>query len=163
MIRSLFGIVLLILLGGAVVVGVTRCEGTPPAVEAAGPISLGAGAKSVPVVVSDDGAGIRKLSAVLVHPGGAGCSDLAAAMHDGFLVTEVMGQGVNLLTGDYSRGAVGFRIENGQIAYPVEEVTIAGNLRELFAAIEGTGSRIDTRGNIHAGELLIGSMTVAGA
>jgi len=70
MIRSLFGIVLLALLGGAVVVGVTRCEGTPPVVEAAGPISLGAGAKSVPIVVSDDGAGLRKLSAVLVHPGG---------------------------------------------------------------------------------------------
>lgn len=100
---------------------------------------------------------------VLVHPGGAGCSDLAAVMHNGFLVTEVMGQGVSLLTGDYSRGAVGFRVEGGQIAYPVEEVTIAGNLRELFAAIEGTGSRVDTRGNIHAGELLIGSMTVAGA
>lgn len=100
---------------------------------------------------------------VLVQPGGGGAGDLVAAMHDGFLVTEVMGQGVSLVTGDYSRGAVGFRVEAGKIAYPVEEVTIAGNLKELFASIAGSGSRLDTRGNVHAGDLLIGSMTVAGS
>jgi PmbA protein len=104
--------------------------------------------------------GVRNL---LVHPGGEGAADLFAAMEDGLYVTEVMGQGVSLVTGDYSRGAAGFRVEGGRIAHAVDEVTIAGNLRDLFAAIAGTGVQIDTRGNIHAGELLIGSMMVAGS
>jgi PmbA protein len=78
-------------------------------------------------------------------------------------VTEVMGQGVNLVTGDYSRGAAGFRIENGEIAYPVEEVTIAGNLSEMFHHLAAAGSEIDTRGNVHCGHVLISTMMVAGS
>jgi PmbA protein len=103
--------------------------------------------------------GVRNL---LLHPGGEGSDDLVATIKKGLYVTEVMGQGVNLITGDYSRGASGFLIENGQISYPVEEVTIAGNLREMFLNVLGVGSAIDTRGNIHSGEVLISQMTVAG-
>lgn len=103
--------------------------------------------------------GVRNL---LLHPGGEGSDDLLATVQRGFYVTEVMGQGVNLITGDYSRGASGFLIENGQISHPVEEVTIAGNLREMFLNILGVGNHIDTRGNIHSGEVLISQMTVAG-
>jgi PmbA protein len=80
-------------------------------------------------------------------------------MGRGLLVTEQLGQGVNLVTGDYSRGAAGFWVEDGAIAYPVEEVTIAGNLRDMFVAI---GSDVDTRGSRHVGSMLIDRMTVAG-
>ncbi len=85
-----------------------------------------------------------------------------AGVESGLYVTEVMGQGVNLVTGDYSRGASGFMIKNGQIGQPVEEVTIAGNLRDMFLNIVAAGSRLDTRGNIHAGEILLAEMMVAG-
>jgi PmbA protein len=74
-----------------------------------------------------------------------------------------MGQGVNLVTGDYSRGASGFRVENGAIAHAVEEVTIAGNLRDIFRNVVAAGSAIDTRGNIQCGQVLIGSMMMAGS
>ena len=71
--------------------------------------------------------------------------------------------GVSLVTGDYSRGAVGYLVENGQLSYPVEEVTIAGNLREMFADMVAASADYDTRGNIHSGAVWIGCMTVAGA
>ncbi len=94
-----------------------------------------------------------------------GQDDLAAMlrrMGRGLLVTEQLGQGVNLVTGDYSRGAAGFWVEDGEIAYPVEEVTIAGNLRDMFRAIVAIGSDVDTRGSRHVGSMLIDRMTVAG-
>lgn len=81
----------------------------------------------------------------------------------GFLVTELMGQGVNVVTGDYSRGAAGFWVENGEIQYPVSEVTIAGNLKEMFTNIVAVGSDIETRSQIQTGSILIESMKVAGA
>lgn len=87
---------------------------------------------------------------------------LLARMERGVLVTELMGQGVNGVTGDYSRGAAGFWVENGEIQHPVEEFTIAGNLRDMFANLEGVGSDTDTRGSVHTGSWLIGNMTVAG-
>ncbi|GLT16271.1 metalloprotease PmbA [Vibrio zhanjiangensis] len=80
----------------------------------------------------------------------------------GFLVTEVMGQGVNIVTGDYSRGAAGFWVENGQIQYPVSEVTIAGNLKTMFENIAAVGSDIETRSQIQTGSILLDSMKVAG-
>jgi PmbA protein len=83
-------------------------------------------------------------------------------MGTGLLVTELMGQGVNMVTGDYSRGATGFWVENGTIQYPVHEVTIAGHLREMFAGIVGVGSDVDRRGGIRTGSILVGEMTVAG-
>lgn len=80
----------------------------------------------------------------------------------GLLVTELMGQGVNGVTGDYSRGASGFWVENGAIAYPVHEITIAGNLRPMFRDIIALGDDVDPRGGIRTGSVLIGEMTIAG-
>jgi PmbA protein len=87
---------------------------------------------------------------------------LLRTMGEGLLVTEMMGQGVNGVTGDYSRGASGFWIERGEIAYPVHEITVAGNLREMYQHIVGVGSDIDTRGGVHCGSLLIEALTIAG-
>ena len=80
----------------------------------------------------------------------------------GLLVTELMGQGVNGVTGDYSRGASGFWVENGVIAYPVHEITIAGNLKSMYRDMVALGSDIDARGGIRTGSVLIGEMTIAG-
>ena len=99
---------------------------------------------------------------LLVEPGELGKADLLKQMGTGLLVTELMGQGANTLTGDYSRGGSGFWIENGEIAYPVQNITIAGNLLEMYRAIEAVGSDVDSRGNIRCGSLLIGKMTVSG-
>ncbi|HJR73266.1 MAG TPA: metalloprotease PmbA [Luteimonas sp.] len=88
---------------------------------------------------------------------------LIAGMGSGLLVTELMGQGVNNVTGDYSRGAAGFWIENGAIAYPVDGITVAGNLKSMFAGIEAVGNDVDPRSHIRTGSILIGKMTVAGA
>ena len=74
-----------------------------------------------------------------------------------------MGQGENIITGDYSRGASGFWVEDGQLAFPVEEVTIAGHLRGMFAAIQGLGDDPDDRANIRSPSILIGEMTIAGS
>jgi len=104
--------------------------------------------------------GVRNL---LLEPCGEGSQDLVRHMKHGLYVTELMGQGVSMLTGDYSRGASGFLVENGEIAYPVEEVTIAGNLRDIFKDVVAAGEDIDTRGNIHTGSVLIRKMMVAGA
>jgi len=89
-------------------------------------------------------------------------AQLLARMRTGLLVTELMGQGVNGVTGDYSRGASGFWVEEGAIAYPVQEITIAGNLREMYANIVAVGSDVDTRGAIRTGSVLLEGMTVAG-
>jgi PmbA protein len=80
----------------------------------------------------------------------------------GLLVTELMGQGVNGVTGDYSRGASGFWVERGAIAFPVHEITIAGNLRSMYRDIAALGDDVDTRGGIRTGSVLIGEMTIAG-
>ncbi|ALM52934.1 metalloprotease PmbA [Halomonas huangheensis] len=89
--------------------------------------------------------------------------ELLAQMDRGILVTELMGQGVNGVTGDYSRGAAGFWVENGRIQHPVEEFTIAGNLPAMYAGLVGVGNDIDTRGSIHTGSWLIDEMTIAGS
>ncbi len=100
----------------------------------------------------------------LIVPGNAADVDaLLAQMGTGFLVEELIGQGVNAVTGDYSRGAVGQWVENGEIQYPVHEVTIAGNLRDLYKRIELIGNDQDLRGGIRCGSLLVGEMTVAGS
>ena len=100
----------------------------------------------------------------LIVPGNADDQDaLLAQMGTGFLVEELIGQGVNGVTGDYSRGAVGQWVENGEIQYPVHEVTIAGNLRDLYSRIELIGRDQDLRSGIRCGSLLVGEMTVAGA
>jgi PmbA protein len=83
-------------------------------------------------------------------------------MGTGLLVTELMGQGTNYVTGDYSRGASGYWVENGVIQYPVEEITIAGNMKEMFQQIVGIGNDVLTRGNKSTGSILIEKMVVAG-
>ena len=87
---------------------------------------------------------------------------MLALMDRGLYVTELMGQGVNGVTGDYSRGAAGFWVENGQLAYPVHEVTIAGNLKDIYRRIVDVGSDIDVRGGIRVGSVLVEEMTIAG-
>jgi PmbA protein len=89
-------------------------------------------------------------------------ADLMAQMGTGLLITELMGQGVNGVTGDYSRGASGFWVENGEIAYPVAEFTLAGNLKDMLLNIVGLADDIDIRSSIRAPSLLLESMTVAG-
>lgn len=90
-------------------------------------------------------------------------SAMLAKLGTGLLVTEVMGQGVSIVTGDYSRGASGFWVEDGAFAYPVEGITIAGNLREMFAGILAIGSDVDSRSHILSGSILVDAMTVAGS
>ncbi|MDW3094183.1 MAG: metalloprotease PmbA [Gammaproteobacteria bacterium] len=88
--------------------------------------------------------------------------DLLNDMGTGLLVTELIGHGVNTVTGDYSRGASGFWVENGEIQYPVEEITVAGNLEDMFMNIAAIGNDTDRRGNIQCGSILVDNMTVAG-
>lgn len=100
----------------------------------------------------------------LLVPGNSGdLKSLLSAMGTGLLVDELIGHGVNAVTGDYSRGAVGHWVENGEIQYPVHEVTIAGNLRDLYARIAAIGNDPDLRGGIQCGSLLIEEMTIAGS
>lgn len=103
--------------------------------------------------------GIHNLSA---SANATGFDALRAGMASGLVVTELMGQGVNNITGDYSRGAAGFWVENGEITHPVDEITIAGNLKDMFQAIEAVGADVDRRSHILIGSLLLGRMTVAG-
>ena len=90
-------------------------------------------------------------------------ADLLKTMGSGLLVTELMGQGVNMLTGDYSRGAAGFWVENGVIAYPVQEMTIAGRLQDMYQNIAGIADDALKRSAHKVGSVLISEMTVAGA
>ncbi len=91
-----------------------------------------------------------------------GLQELIRQMGTGLVVSELIGHGVNTVTGDYSRGAFGFWVENGELAYPVQELTIAGNLRDVFLAIEAVGSDVDTRRNYRTGSILVNNMAVAG-
>lgn len=99
---------------------------------------------------------------LLVEGRGERFEDLLAGIPRGLLVTELMGQGVSTITGDYSRGAAGFWIENGEIAWPVDEFTIAGKLPEMYRSIEAVGADVDLRSHIRTGSILVGRMTVAG-
>ena len=99
---------------------------------------------------------------LIVHPGDLDFQGLLARMGTGLLVTELLGQGVNYLTGDYSRGAAGYWVEGGRIRYPVEEITIAGKLQEMFAGIVAVGNDVLVRGSKQVGSILVEQMTVAG-
>ena len=94
--------------------------------------------------------------------GGGDFAALLQRLGTGLMVTELMGQGVNAVTGDYSRGAAGFWVEDGSPAFPVHEVTIAGNLRDMYAGIVAAGADLDVRGGIRTGSVLVGEMTIAG-
>lgn len=93
---------------------------------------------------------------------GLGFEDMLKKMGTGFLVTELMGQGVSGVTGDYSRGAAGFWVENGEIQYPVSEVTIAGNLKDMWSNLVTMGDDIELRSNIQCGSALLEAMKIAG-
>ena len=97
-----------------------------------------------------------------VAPGTANLEALLRQMDRGLMVTELLGQGVNGVTGDYSRGASGFWVEGGEIAFPVHEVTIAGNLREMYQRVVAIGADVDTRGSLQTGSWLLDEMTIAG-
>jgi PmbA protein len=109
--------------------------------------------------------GIHNLVVEPGHADGGAPDDFQGMLRrlgTGLLVTEVMGQGVNTITGDYSRGAAGFWVENGAIAYPVEEITIAANLRDMLSSIQAVGGDVDKRSHLLTGSILLNSMTIAG-
>jgi PmbA protein len=123
-------------------------------------------ARKLGLKTTGNAGGIHNLL-VTAQAGAAGPNDgsfqqLVQRMGEGLFVTELMGPGVNGVTGDYSRGASGFWIENGAIAYPVHELTIAGTLREMLRGIVAVGTDIDAQGAICTGSLLIEAMTIAG-
>jgi len=99
---------------------------------------------------------------VTLVPGDLDLGGLLEEMGSGLLVAELMGQGTNLVTGDYSRGAAGFWVEGGEILYPVEEITVAGNLRDMFAGLVAAGRDLECRGSVRTGSWLLDSMTIAG-
>ena len=117
-------------------------------------------ARKLRMQTTGNAGGVHNLT---IDPGDLGFADLLREMRTGLLVTELIGFGVNTVTGDYSRGAAGFWVENGEIAYPVEEITIAGNLRDMYRGIAAVGNDVDLRGNIRTGSILIDNVTVAGS
>lgn len=116
-------------------------------------------ARKLGLQTTGNAGGVRNL---MIHPTAGNLDDLLKEMDTGLLVTELMGQGVNIITGDYSRGASGFWVEKGQIQYPVHEITIAGNLKDMFLNIVAVGDDVDKRGSLWSGSLLLENMTVAG-
>ena len=116
-------------------------------------------ARRLGVQTTGNAGGVRNL---IVAPNGGSLEGLLGECPQAFLVGELLGQGVNTVTGDYSRGAAGFWVEDGAIVHPVHEVTLAGNLRDVFKGILKVGSDVDTRGGIRCGSVLVEGLTVAG-
>jgi len=104
--------------------------------------------------------GVRNLS---VSNTGQSTDQLLRDMGEGLLITELIGSGINMVTGDYSRGAAGFWVENGKIQYPVEEITVAGNLLDMYRNIVAIGDDYDNRGSTECGSIVIENMTIAGS
>jgi PmbA protein len=117
-------------------------------------------ARKLGLATTANAGGVHNLQ---VAANAGGLHDMLQGMGRGLLVTELMGPGVNAVTGDYSRGAAGFWIEGGQITHPVDGITVAGNLKAMFGAIEAVGSDVDPRSHIRTGSILVGGMTVAGS
>jgi len=99
---------------------------------------------------------------LIIQPGELDLDGLLARIGRGLFLTELLGHGINYVTGDYSRGAAGYWVENGKIAYPVEEITIAGNLKAMLAGIVAVGNDVQVRGSKQTGSILIDRMTIAG-
>ncbi len=116
-------------------------------------------ARKLGMTTTGNAGGVHNL---IIDPGTLDQAGLLQQMGTGLLITELMGQGVNLLTGDYSRGAAGFWVENGAIQYPVEEITIAGNLKDMLKNLVAVGNDIDFRSNTRTGSILLDQMTIAG-
>jgi PmbA protein len=117
-------------------------------------------ARRLELATTGNAGGVHNL---IVQPTTGSVRELMQSHPRIFLVNELLGQGVNTVTGDYSRGASGFLIEAGEIRMPVHEVTIAGNLQDLFKRIQAVGPDVDRRGTICSGSLLVEELTVAGA
>jgi PmbA protein len=117
-------------------------------------------ARKLKMPTTGNAGGVHNLT---IAPGSDDLAALLKRMDTGLFVTELIGFGVNPVTGDYSRGAAGFWVENGEIQYPVEEITIAGSLKEMFRHLAAVGSDVDLRGNIRTGSILIENMTLAGS
>ena len=100
---------------------------------------------------------------LVVQSTGESFADLLAKMDRGLVIADLMGSGINPVTGDYSRGASGFWVENGRIQYPVTEITVAGNLKDMYRGILGIGTDVDRRGAVLTGSILIDRMTIAGS
>jgi len=116
-------------------------------------------ARKLDMRTTGNSGGIHNL---IVEPGKHNFKAMLKLMDKGLLVTELMGQGINIVTGDYSRGAAGFWVENGKVQYPVEEITIAGNLKDMFQQIVAVGNDVDLRRNVRVGSVLIPEMMVSG-
>lgn len=122
-------------------------------------------ARKLGLASTGNAGGIHNLVVEPGHGDGGKADDFNGMLRrlgTGLLVTEVMGQGVNTITGDYSRGAAGFWVENGKIAYPVEEITIAANLRDMLLGIVAVGGDVDKRSHLLTGSILLDRMTIAG-
>lgn len=116
-------------------------------------------ARRLGLATTGNAGGVHNL---VVAPNAGRLEEIIASCDTALVVTELLGQGVNIVTGDYSRGAAGFWVEKGRIVYPVSEVTIAGNLRDMFTRIEAVGSDVDFRGVVRCGSVLVGGLTIAG-
>ena len=116
-------------------------------------------ARKLAMETTGNAGGVHNLE---VKAGSDNLNQLIKKMQKGLLVTELIGHGVNTVTGDYSRGAVGYWVEDGEIQYPVDEITIAGNLKDMYQKIVEIGSDLDHRSNIITPSLLIDNMMVAG-
>lgn len=116
-------------------------------------------ARRLALTTTGNAGGVRN---VFIDTGDLSFDALLQEMNTGLVVTEMIGQGLNMVTGDYSRGAAGFWVENGEIQYPVEEVTVAGNMGDMLKNIAAVANDVDHRGNIHTGSILLAAMTVAG-
>ncbi|MFW5427522.1 MAG: metallopeptidase TldD-related protein, partial [Methylophagaceae bacterium] len=116
-------------------------------------------ARKLNMKTTGNAGGVRNLT---IDSGELDFKALLKEMGTGVLVTETMGMGVNIITGDYSQGAAGFWVENGEILYPIDEFTIASNLKDMFMGIQAVGSDIETRGSTQTGSVLIENMMVAG-
>ena len=116
-------------------------------------------ARRLKMETTGNAGGVHNLT---IEPGEQGLEDMIKNIGKGFLVTELIGFGINGVTGDYSRGAAGLWIENGEISHPVEEVTVAGNLRDIFRNIVLVGKDIDVRRSTRCGSILVDGLTIAG-
>jgi PmbA protein len=116
-------------------------------------------ARKLGMQTTGNAGGVRNLR---INSGTLDRAGLLRKMDRGLLVTELMGQGVNMVTGDYSRGAAGYWVEDGEIQYPVEEITIAGSMKEMFMGLQEVGSDVETRSSVQTGSWLIDRMTIAG-
>ena len=116
-------------------------------------------ARKLKMATTGNAGGVHNLT---IEPGNDDLAALLKRMHTGLFVTELIGFGINMVTGDYSRGAAGFWVENGEIQYPVEEITIAGNLKDMFRHVAAVGNDELTRGSRRCGSILVDHMTIAG-